>query len=176
MFGKDLPEGIADHDTPDAKGRVVWWSENYKMVMDCLGICFLPVINANVWSEPLIMVREMAEMYKTITGRDPSTLFESAERSYQIERCFNALQGIDRKDDSWSGNLRGGKDPINHPGMLDEYYEYRGCSSDGLPTRKRLEEIGLKDVADVMEHYGKLSTESRPCFEELIKHSPDIAQ
>jgi len=174
MFGKDLPDGIADHDSPVAKGRVVWWSENYKMVMDCLGICFLPIINANVWSEPLIMVREMGEMYRAITGRDPKPLFVSAERAYQIERCFNALQGITRKDDGWKGNLRGGDDPIHHPGMLEEYYLYRGCSNDGLPTRKRLEEIGLSDVAADLEKDGKLSEEKCPRIGELLKDSIDV--
>ncbi|MCP4716528.1 MAG: hypothetical protein GY868_15515, partial [Deltaproteobacteria bacterium] len=53
MFGKDIPRESADHTSPVAKGRVVWWQENYKMIMDCLGICFLPIINSNVWSDPL---------------------------------------------------------------------------------------------------------------------------
>jgi aldehyde:ferredoxin oxidoreductase len=176
MFGSDLPENIDDHESPAAKGRVVWWSENYKMIMDCLGICFLPVINANVWSDPLIMTREMGEMYKAITGRDQNELFESAERAYQVERCFNALQGISRKDDCWQGNLRGGSDPINHPGMLDEYYRYRGCSQDGLPTRKRLEEIRLSDVIDDLARHDKLSEEQCPSVAELVENSPDIAQ
>jgi aldehyde:ferredoxin oxidoreductase len=175
MFGKDIPEEIADHTSPVAKGRVVWWQENFKMIMDCLGICFLPIINSNVWSEPLIMTSEMGEMYQSITGRDPSGLFNSAERAYQIERCFNALLGITRKDDAWKGSLRGGKNPINHPGMLDEYYHYRGCSGDGLPTRKRLEEIGLHDVAETLQRFGKLSDECCPDIEELIKHSTDRA-
>jgi hypothetical protein len=100
----------------------------------------------------------------------------AAERSYQIERCINALQGISRKDDSRKGTLRGEKNPIELPGMLDEYYEYRGSSSDGLPTRKRLEEIGLKDVAVDMERHGKLSDESRPAIAELMKHSTDVAE
>ena len=151
MFGTDIPPESGDHFSPVAKGRVVWWQENYKMVLDSLGICFLAVINSNVWCDPLIMIRELGEMYEAITGRDPSNLFMAAERSYQIERCINALQGITRKDDARKGTLRGEKNPIELPGMLDEYYEYRGSSSDGLPTRKRLEEIGLKDVADDME-------------------------
>jgi aldehyde:ferredoxin oxidoreductase len=175
MFGPDLPAGIDDHESPAAKGRVVWWSENYKMIMDCLGICFLPVINANVWSEPLIMIRQMGDMYRAITGRDPKTLFASAERAYQIERCFNALQGISRKDDGWKGNLRGGSDPINHPGMLDEYYHYRGCSDDGLPTRTRLEEIGLGDIAEDLRRAGMLADTQRPSIHELTKDSPDLA-
>ncbi len=175
MFGKDLPEEIADHTSPVAKGRVVWWQENYKMIMDCLGLCFLPVINANVWSDPLILTKEMGEMYQTITGRDPKNLFESAERAYQVERCYNALLGITRKDDAWQGNLRGGKNPINHPGMLDEYYFYRGCSSDGLPTLKRLKEIGLSDIAGDLAKNKKLAEEvACPDIRELVKDSPDI--
>jgi aldehyde:ferredoxin oxidoreductase len=176
MFGTDIPPESGDHFSPIAKGRVVWWQENYKMVLDSLGICFLAVINSNVWCDPLIMMHELGEMYEAITGRDPSNLFMAAERSYQIERCINALQGITRKDDTRKGTLRGEKNPVELPGMLDEYYEYRGCSSDGLPTRKRLEEIGLKDVADDMERYSKLSDEQRPAIAELMRHSTDSAE
>ncbi len=176
MFGAGIPEEIGDHFSPVAKGRVVWWQENYKMIMDCLGICFLAVINSDVWCDPLIMVHELGEMYEAITGRDPSRIFTSAERAYQIERCFNALQGITRADDTRKGTMRGETNPIELPGMLDEYYEYRGCSADGLPTRKRLEEIGLKDVADDLARYSKLSEEQRPSIAELMSHSTDTAQ
>ena len=173
MFGHDVPPEAGDHTSPVAKGRVVWWQENYKMVMDCLGLCFLPVINSNVWCDPLIMIKEMGEMYETITGRSPKDLFASAERSYQIERCFNALQGIDRKDDIRKGTLRVEKNPVDLPGMLDEYYEYRGCSPDGLPTKKRLCEIGMADVADDLARHKKLSDTEQPAIEELIKDSSD---
>ncbi len=34
-------------------------------------------------------------------------------------------------------------------GMKDEYYELRGWDkSTGVPTREKLEQLGLKDVAD----------------------------
>ncbi len=174
MFGNDIPKESADHTSPVAKGRVVWWQENYKMIMDCLGVCFLPIINSNVWSDPLIMTREMGEMYQKITGRDPSGLFESAERAYQIERCINTLLGLTRADDIRKGTLRGEKNPVDLPGMLDEYYRYRGCSDNGLPTRKRLEEIGLNDVADDLAGNEKLSDEMCPAIGELLQHSEDV--
>jgi hypothetical protein len=35
--------------------------------------------------------------------------------------------------------------------VLDEYYEWRGWDKrTGLQTRKKLEELGLEDVADVL--------------------------
>ncbi|KPJ55894.1 MAG: hypothetical protein AMJ42_06005, partial [Deltaproteobacteria bacterium DG_8] len=168
IFGKDIPDEITEHASPVAKGRVVWWHENYKMLMDCLGLCFIPIIAVTVFGDPLMLFEEMGEIYRAVTGRDPETLFESAERAYQIEKSYNALLGITRKDDIRHGTRRGAEDSINHPGMLDEYYFYRGCSSDGLPTRKRLQEIGLSDVVEDLAKKGKISEHECPAVEELL--------
>ena len=166
IFGKDIPEEITDHNSPVAKGRVVWWHENYKMLMDSLGLCFIPVAATTIFGDPLILIEEMGEIYQAVTGRDPKRLFESTERAYQVERSYNALLGITRKDDARQGTSRGEQDPI--PGMLDEYYFYRGCSREGLPTRKRLKEIGLADVIEDLAKAGKISEDKRPAIEELI--------
>ncbi|MCP4715782.1 MAG: aldehyde ferredoxin oxidoreductase family protein [Deltaproteobacteria bacterium] len=167
-FGKDLPEEILDHTSPVAKGRVVWWSENYKTLMDCLGICFVPVVSSDIFGDPHMLFEEMGEIYQAATGRDPATLFEAAERIYQLEKSYNAMLGIDRKDDYRRGTRRGQQDPMDHPDMLDEYYHYRGCSDDGLPTRKRLEEVGLTAVADNLAQNGRLADQERPAIGELL--------
>jgi aldehyde:ferredoxin oxidoreductase len=167
-FGQGIPEEMLNHASPVAKGRVVWWSENYKMLMDSLGLCFIPIVGVDVFGDPLVLFEEMGEIYQAVTGRSTENLFKSAERAYQIERCFNALLGITRKDDNRSGTRRGEKDPISHPGMLDEYYHYRGCSSEGLPTRKRLQEVGLLDVIEDLSKAGKLSETESPAIEDLL--------
>jgi aldehyde:ferredoxin oxidoreductase len=168
IFGKDMPDEIIEPSNPGAKGRVVWWHENYKMLMDCLGLCFVPVIAVTVFGDPLMLFEEMGEIYQAVTGRDTETLFKSAERAYQVERSYNALLGITKKDDVRHGTKRGKQDPINQPGMLDEYYHYRGCSSEGLPTRKRLQEVGLSDVAEDLTKKGKISEHECPAVEELL--------
>jgi aldehyde:ferredoxin oxidoreductase len=168
IFGKNLPEGILEHANPAAKGRVVWWSENYKMLMDSLGICFVPMVGCDVFADPLILFEEMEEIYEAATGRKPDKLFEAAERAYQLEKCFNALQGITRADDLRRGTRRGDEDPIHYPGMLEEYYHYRGCSADGLPTKKRLLEIGLGDAAADLAKMGKLGERECPTITELL--------
>ena len=168
IFGKDIPDEIADAKSPVAKGRVVWWHENYKMLMDSLGLCFVAVASTTIYGDPLILFEEIGEIYQAATGRDPKNLFVSAERAYQVEKSFNAFLGITRKDDVRHGTNRGEEDPIDHPGMLDEYYSCRGCSKDGLPGRKRLEEIGLFDVADKLERKGKIANHQSPSIEELL--------
>ncbi len=62
---------MCDHASPVAKGRAVWWSENYKMLMDCLGVCFIPVVAADVFGDPLMLFKELGEMYQAATGLDP---------------------------------------------------------------------------------------------------------
>ncbi len=82
-------------------------------------------------------------------------------------------RALDRKDDTRQGTLRGEENPIDLPGMLDEYYVYRGCSQNGLPTRKRLQEIGMADVAEDLARHNRLSDTEQPAIEELIKDSSD---
>jgi aldehyde:ferredoxin oxidoreductase len=168
IFGKEIPDEITDHASPVAKGRVVWWHENYKMLMDCLGICFIPIVGVTVFGDPLMLFEELGEIYQAVTGESPETLFESAERAYQVEKCYNALLGNDRKDDVRQGTRRGQEDPMNHPGMLDEYYHYRGCSSEGLPTRKRLQEVGLSDVLEDLAKKKKIAEYACPAITELL--------
>ena len=43
--------------------------------------------------------------------------------------------------------------------MLDDYYTLRGWDrKTGLPTRQKLEELGLVDVANDLESIGKLAS------------------
>lgn len=46
--------------------------------------------------------------------------------------------------------------------VLDEYYEWRGWDKEtGLQTRKKLEELGMEDVADVLAADNAIAGESR---------------
>ena len=168
IFGDDIPDEITDNRSPVAKGRAVWWHENYKMLMDSLGLCFVPVAGTTIFGDPLILFEEMGEIYQSATGESPEHLFVSAERAYQTEKAYNALLGITRRDDMRRGTTRGEEDPISHPGMLDEYYRYRGCSRDGIPTRKRLSEIGLLDVIEDLESRRVISEEACPGIDDLL--------
>lgn len=168
IFGENIPEEIIDHKSPVAKGRVVWWHENFKMLIDSLGLCFIPVAATNIFGDPLILFEELGEIYHAVTGMNPEGLFESAERCYQVEKSFNAILGISRKDDMRQGTKRGEQDQINHPGMLDEYYFYRGCSEQGLPTNKRLREVGLLDIAEDLAKSGKITGRECPLIDELL--------
>jgi len=85
-----------------------------------------------------------------------------AERVHNVERAYSCREGLDRKDDrligKWAdepvpnGPHKGEKlDPQKWEQMLDRYYNLRGWNQNGVPTKEKLNELGLDDVALSLE-------------------------
>ena len=102
--------------------------------------------------------RLLANLYNAVTGLNisPSEVITIGERVVNLERGFNIRQGLTRKDDTLPDRFT--KEPIpdgfakgqivNLEPMISEYYECRGWDKDtGVPTKKKLEELGLEEVA-----------------------------
>jgi aldehyde:ferredoxin oxidoreductase len=164
-----------DFKTHAEKGRAVWWHENYKMILDSLGICFY--LGMSLLNHGKLVPAHLAAAWQAATGvnADGFQIQMAAERGYQIERAINTLRGQDRRHDSFSrrpepDSWAEGID-LNKKGMLDEYYAYRGLSEDGLPTWERLEELGLTDVAMRLESIGRLGCAKHYSpLEKIIKN------
>ena len=163
---------------PEAKGRIVWWHENFKTLIDCLGVCVFPVIG--LFFEGHLPLHTIAELYRGATGLDLSAreLFQSAERVYQLEKAFNVKLGVTRKDDCFVKRVTEGEDgknlpfqkiELDHPGMLEEYYKYRGYSREGLPSLTRLKEVGLDQVANELQEANLVGNDSVLPLEEVIR-------
>jgi aldehyde:ferredoxin oxidoreductase len=86
-----------------------------------------------------------------------------------MEKAFNLIHtSFDRKDDYPpprelnepipSGSKKGWKlDREKWDALLDEYYEIHGWDKKtSYPTRRSLEELDLKEIADDLEKIGKL--------------------
>jgi len=97
-------------------------------------------------------------LYATGINTDEKEIFTIAERVYNVERAFSCREGIRRKDDHLVGKWVDGPvpdgpyegeilDPDKFEGMLDDYYWLRGWDTNGVPTKEKLQELGLEDVA-----------------------------
>jgi aldehyde:ferredoxin oxidoreductase len=99
---------------------------------------------------------DMAKIVSHVTGWNISLaeLEKIGERIYNLERLFNVNRGISRKDDILpyrvmmepipDGPAKGrccSKDNLD--AMLDTFYQLRGWDRDGIPTNKKLAELGL---------------------------------
>jgi aldehyde:ferredoxin oxidoreductase len=99
---------------------------------------------------------------------DEKRLYNIAERIITTERAFNVRDGLTRKDDALhdfyftkpviEGPQKGKTlDRKKFEKMKDEYYQLRGWDvATGVPSRKRLQELGLKDIANSLGKLGKL--------------------
>ena len=89
---------------------------------------------------------------------DADFLWKVGERIVNMERLFNVREGFGRKDDTLPIRLL--TEPlltIDAPGngqivrhqdaFLDRYYQLRGWTRDGIPTRKKLNELGIGYMA-----------------------------
>jgi aldehyde:ferredoxin oxidoreductase len=102
---------------------------------------------------------EMAECYQLITDipMDEAKIQKTGERILNLSKCFNIREGARRKDDYppprcfnetlKSGPSKGAKlTKKGFDAMLDEYYESRGWTKEGIPTKEKLKELGLDFV------------------------------
>jgi aldehyde:ferredoxin oxidoreductase len=132
-------------------------SEHMERVADNLGVC--------KWLYGLFIYQDMnmaTRIFNLVTGKDwdVNQLLEVSERIRNLERMFDVRQGLRRKDDSlpkkfFEKPLSKGKfegevlDREKFEEMKDEYYELRGWDKEtGVPTKEKLIELGLGDVAD----------------------------
>jgi aldehyde:ferredoxin oxidoreductase len=75
------------------------------------------------------------------------------ERIVCLERCYNVRDGFSRKDDTLPDRMlteplpnagpATGQVVRNQDALLDEYYDAMGYDRDGVPTREKLQALGL---------------------------------
>ena len=108
---------------------------------------------------------ELAKLYGLVTGMDVSAdeLRMVAERINTLARLINIREGLSRKDDSlpWKvlnvpipddGPVKGSfvsQDELDL--MLDDYYEARGWTLDGVPKAEQLKTLGMDELVGLVE-------------------------
>jgi aldehyde:ferredoxin oxidoreductase len=162
MFGSEkaiLP------DKYEGKAKMVHYYENAIAAVDSLSFCkfIIPLHFKTTLEIPVTL-------FTLVTGENISInkLLDIGEKICTIERAFNAREGLTRKDDMlperfFNEPVKGGfsnnkiLDYEKFEAMKSEYYTLRGFDiTTGNPTKKRLEEMGLKEVADDLAKWDKL--------------------
>jgi aldehyde:ferredoxin oxidoreductase len=96
--------------------------------------------------------------------KDAKYLWLVGERIYNLEKAFNVREGVGTRDsDALPERIL--REPVPRlpskgqvfelDKLLDDYYTARGWDvKTGLPTRRKLEELGLREAADSLEKLG----------------------
>jgi aldehyde:ferredoxin oxidoreductase len=160
---------ICYSDTEFSLARLMKYAEDWYSVYSCLGIC--------VRQPVMLSYAAAAQLYTSATGIDmtPEELHQAGERAWNILKAANMREGFARKDDRFPDKflepLKAGDKEIRLMNynrtkeltredvekMFDDYYDERGWDiENGIPTRHKLEELGLRDIATDLEERGFL--------------------
>lgn len=151
--------------TWDGKPLMCKWFEDLYSALNALGLCFFPS-GINLALGPT----QLSKLYSACTGWDatPEDIIKFGEKVFNLLKAYTARQGLTRRDDTWperffseplpEGPAKGvvlSREIITR--LLDEYYKLRGWDkSSGLPTKQKLIELGLRDIADDLAKRGRL--------------------
>ncbi len=153
--------------TWEGKALMCRWFEDLYSAVNALGLCFFPA-GFRLALGPTYLSR----LFSACTGWDttPQDIMKFGEKVFTLFKTYTVRQGLTRKDDTWpdrfyteplpEGPAKGAmlsRDTIEQ--LLDEYYELRGWDrKSGNPTKDKLVELGLDDVANELLKLGKLLT------------------
>jgi aldehyde:ferredoxin oxidoreductase len=162
--GWDDPEnGYIDKEYP------VVWHNHRAIIKSSLPVCDrqFPLLYDATAPDKLGDTDAELRLFNAVVGTDwsPDEMNKAAERVFNVMRALHVRQGRKRKDDE--SVIRYFEQPAfwpDEPGpqtidtdqfldLIDRYYLLRGWEkSSGRPTRAKLEELGLKEIADGLDH------------------------
>ena len=107
----------------------------------------------------------MAKLYTLVTGIEttPEKFSVAGERINNLARLINVREGFSRKDDTLPWKVMNKPIPDEGPSkgavvtkeeldlLLDDYYQARGWTVDGVPMMFLLKKLGLEDLSNIVE-------------------------
>jgi aldehyde:ferredoxin oxidoreductase len=164
--------GVPDVGNPTSvayKGKSAKYHEEFEAIINSTGVCMMNALSLSIKFKPeeAVHMADYAPILSVVTGLEMSAedVQQCAERIVCLEKAYNARLGLSRKDDTlhgrWmnepcpSGMGKGMKAEDYLEQCLNEYYAERGFDpTTGLPTIKKLQDLGLDTVAQELVSRG----------------------
>jgi len=134
----------------EAAVNIADWNEAMHYADDCLGICpLLSSFRGQYGGRPPYHLHNLPGYIAAATGMavDSEGLWEVCGRVGQLVRAINVRRGLRRSDDTAPGD-HWQLSEAERETLLDAYYRFKGWDSDGVPTRKTLESLGLDYLSE----------------------------
>jgi aldehyde:ferredoxin oxidoreductase len=148
------------------------WVQNHQSIKNSMPICEYASLPSNFFHPPAMDIRIFeASILSAVTGIDYSVnkLWEAGDRIYTLRRavavlCENRTRAQDDLSPVWFERPAGGTQSLAAPldrtkweALKDRFYMARGWNPvNARPRRPKLEQLGMKTIADKLESVGKL--------------------
>lgn len=155
----DLKGDVNRLKAEKGRGKLVKDAEDVYALIDSLIIC--KNAKGTLYKE----LPDMAKLYSLVTGESMTAeeLKVAGERINTLAKLINTREGLGRKDDTLPWKVM--NQPITDDGpakgafvtqdeldlMLDDYYQARGWNVEGVPTKAKLQALGMQDYQSIIE-------------------------
>ena len=141
------------------RGKLVKDLEDIYSVLDSFIVC------KNAKGTFYKELADLAKLYGLVTGVEVTSeeLAVAAERINTLARLINLREGLSRKDDTLPWKVMNEPIPDDGPAkgavvtqeeldlMLDDYYDSRGWTLEGVPKKGTLEQLGMGELQGLVE-------------------------
>jgi aldehyde:ferredoxin oxidoreductase len=166
-YGPDVAGKVNRFKAERGRGKLVKDTEDLYTIIDSLIVC---KFSRGTYYDGY---KDLAALFSAVTGIEMSAdeLKMAGERINNLGRLINIREGLTRKDDTLPWKVM--HVPIPDEGvskgsfvsqeeldlLLDDYYEVRGWTKEGIPTIEKLDEIGMGDLTYIVKDKLELSHE-----------------
>jgi len=158
-FTVDLKGKVDRMKAEKGRGKLVKDLEDVYNIIDSLIVC------KNAKGTFYKDLEDMAKLYTVTTGAEITAqdLSLAGERIQALSRIINIREGLSRKDDTLPWKVMNMPIPDDGPAhgavvtqdeldlMLDDYYTVRGWNLEGIPTKEKLQQLGLEEFSNIVE-------------------------
>jgi aldehyde:ferredoxin oxidoreductase len=167
LFG--TPRAI-DQSTFEDKAKAITYSQNRSGLINLLVVCdwIYPLFYSNATEDHMGDTSMESQLFSAVTGNEISEKEgdQFGERVWNLMRAISILEGRTRKEDTlheFYFKAHRGEKGLSLPDFekaKTEYYQARGWDEvSGWPTKNKLVELGLSDVAEVLERTRSLPSD-----------------
>ncbi len=160
----------------EASCAITDWNEAMHYIDDSLGLCgFVSSFRGQFGGRTGYHVWNIPQLISLSTGFDfdKDKLWKTFQRIRTLVRAVNVRRGLRRQherppEDHWAV-----RDEKFEQKLLADYYRFKGWTSDGIPTKETLDNLGLNYVSEDFVERGILTgnenTRSTETAKEQVK-------
>jgi aldehyde:ferredoxin oxidoreductase len=135
----------------EASCAITDWNEAMHYIDDSLGLCgFVSSFRGQFGGRTGYHVWNIPELISLSTGFDfdKDKLWKTFQRIRTLVRAVNVRRGLRRKDERPPEDHWAVRDERFEQKLLDDYYGFKGWTSDGVPTKETLDKLDLNYVSE----------------------------
>lgn len=127
------------------------WNEAMHYLDDSTGLCgFVSSFRGQFGGGAAYHMNNLPHIITLATGMeiDKDGLWEVFRRNRNLVRAINVRRGMRRADEKPPEDHWAVRDHEFEQKLLDDYYEFKGWTKDGIPTKETLDNLGLDYVSE----------------------------